>query len=83
MNAKAVVKYLYDTYGDTIFLSLMNQYTPLEQVEGIEALDRKVSKKAYERLIDYAIALGVENAFIQEGDTAEESFIPDFNGEGV
>lgn len=83
MNAKAVVKYLYDTYGDTIFLSLMNQYTPLEQVKGIEALDRKVSKKAYERLIDYAIALGVENAFIQEGDTAEESFIPDFNGEGV
>lgn len=83
MNAKAVVKYLYENYEDTIFLSLMNQYTPLEQVKGIEALDRRVSKKAYERLIDYAIALGVENAFIQEGGTAEESFIPDFNGEGV
>lgn len=83
LNAKAVVKYLYDTYGNTIFLSLMNQYTPLEHVKDIEELDRKVSKKAYERLIDYAIALGVENAFIQEGGTAEESFIPGFNGEGV
>ena len=36
-----------------------------------------------EDVVDYAISLGVRNAFIQEGDTAKESFIPDFDGEGV
>ena len=46
-------------------------------------LSKKLSKKEYERVLDYAIALGVENAFIQEGKTATESFIPNFNYEGV
>jgi len=34
-------------------------------------------------LVDYAIELGIENGFIQEGDVAEESFIPEFDGEGI
>lgn len=37
-----------------------------------------MTKKAYDVLVDYAIDLGVEQAFIQEGETAKESFIPDF-----
>lgn len=83
MDAKAIVRYLYETYGDTIFLSLMNQYTPLPYVKDYPELDRKVTQKAYDRLIDFALSLGVENAFIQEGETAKESFIPAFDGEGV
>lgn len=83
MDSKAIVNYLYTTYGDQIWLSLMNQYTPLEQVASYPELNRKVTKKSYNRLIDYALDLGLENGFIQEGETAEESFIPIFNGEGV
>ena len=60
----------------------MNQYTPLVQVEHIPELNRKVTEKEYEELVDYAIDLGVENGFIQEGETAQESFIPAFEGEG-
>lgn len=83
-NAKAVVKYLYEVYRNQVYMSLMNQYTPLPQVcEAFPELSRKVTKREYERLIDYALCLGVENAFIQEGETAEESFIPAFDGEGV
>ena len=82
-NAKDVVKYLYESYGDSIYISLMNQYTPLPQVKAYPELNRKVTEEEYEELIDYAIDLGVENGFIQEGDTAEESFIPEFKGEGV
>lgn len=82
-DSKAIVKYLYHTYKDRIYLSLMNQYTPLPQVEKYPELNRKVSQKAYNKLIDYALDLGVENGFIQEGETASESFIPDFNGEGI
>ena len=82
-NAKAVVKYVYEKYGDAVFLSLMNQYTPLSQVKNFPEINRKVTEEEYEELVDFAIETGVENGFIQEGETAEESFIPDFNCEGI
>lgn len=83
MDSKAVVRHLLETFGNQIWVSLMNQYTPLEQVALYPELNRKVTKKAYNRLIDFALELGLENGFIQEGETAKESFIPLFNGEGV
>ena len=81
-NGKDVVKYAYETYGDKIFISLMNQYTPLPHVAAYPEIDRKVTEEEYDLLVDYAIELGVENGFIQEGETAEESFIPAFDNEG-
>ena len=85
LDAKKIVRYLYETYGNHIYMSLMNQYTPLDTLdsEKYPELNRRVKKKEYEKLIDYAIKLGVENAFIQEGETATESFIPAFSLEGV
>ena len=82
-NAKSVVQYVYETYGDRVYLSLMNQYTPLPQVKDYPEINRRVTEAEYEELVDYAIDLGVEYGFIQEGETAEESFIPAFDGEGV
>ena len=82
-DAKQIVKYLYDTYKNQIFFSLMSQFTPLPHVEKYPELNQKVSRTDYDAYVDYAIALGVENGFIQEEDVAEESFIPDFNCEGV
>lgn len=82
-DSKAVIKYLYETYQNRIFISMMNQYTPLPQVEAYPEINRKLRKKEYDRLVDYAISIGVENGFVQEGDTAKESFIPEFTNEGV
>lgn len=82
-DAKQIVKYLYETYGNQIYFSLMSQFTPLPHVEKYPELNRRVSPRTYERYVDYAISLGVENGFVQEGDVAEESFIPEFNCEGV
>lgn len=82
-DAKEIIKYLYDTYGNQIYLSLMSQYTPLEHVEKYPELNRKVSRRNYESYVDYAIEIGIENGYIQEEDVAEESFIPCFDGEGV
>ena len=82
-DAKAIVKYLYDAYGDKIYLSLMSQFPPLSNVENYPELNRKVSEKEYEEYVNYAIELGVENGFIQEEDVADESFIPHFDCEGV
>ena len=81
-NAKEVLRYVYETYGDDVYISLMNQYTPFERLKDMDEcreLCRKVTKREYETVVDYMLELGVKNAFIQEGDTAKESFIPDFN----
>lgn len=77
-DSKAAIRYLYETFGDSVYLSIMNQYTPLPHVKKYPELDRRVSEEEYEELIDFALELGVENAFIQEGETAKESFIPEF-----
>lgn len=82
-DSKAVIRYLYETYGDSIYISIMNQFTPLAGLEKYPELNRRVTEEEYNEVVDYAIALGVVHGFIQEGETAEESFIPEFDGEGV
>lgn len=81
-DAKAVIKYLYETYGDNIYISMMSQYTPMPQIASkYPELNRRVTKREYDSLIDYALSIGVENAFIQDRAVAKESFIPEFNNE--
>ena len=82
-DSKAVIRYLYETYGNRIYISIMNQFTPLEGLKDYPELNRRITEAEYDEVVDYAIDLGVECGFIQEGDTAEESFIPEFDGEGV
>lgn len=77
-EGKEIIKYLSDKYGNRIFISLMNQYTPVSDLAEYPEINRKVTKREYDRLVDYALELGLENVYIQEGDTAKESFIPDF-----
>lgn len=82
-DSKKIIKYLLETYGDKIYISIMSQYTPMGKLENFPELNKTVSQADYDELIDYAIELGAENAFIQEGGAASESFIPDFCGEGI
>ena len=82
-NGKDTVSYIYRTYGDRVYFSLMNQYTVLRAFPEHPELNRTVTKREYERLIDHALSLGVKNAFIQEGGTMKESFIPAWDYEGV
>lgn len=82
-DSKRIIEYLYHRYGNDIFISIMNQYTPLKQVENISELNRKITDEEYEEVIDFALDIGVENGFMQEGETQSESFIPSFDYEGV
>ncbi len=82
-DAKRIVAYLSERFGDHIYMSLLNQYTPTEAVRGHRTLHRRVRKKEYDAVVDTAIRLRVEHAFIQEGSAADESFIPAFDYEGV
>ena len=78
-----ILSYLHKTYGEHIYISVMNQYTPLPQVKDLEPLNRKVTRREYRRVLDFALELGIEQGYFQEGETAKESFIPLFDYEGL
>lgn len=82
-DSKKILRYLHTTYGDAIYISIMNQYTPLAGVSEIPELNRKVAPEEYRRVLDFADRIGIENGFMQEDGTAAESFIPPFDYEGV
>jgi putative pyruvate formate lyase activating enzyme len=83
-DSKRIIQYLHETYGEKIYVSIMNQYTPMPGIgDEFPELARRVTKREYERVVNHAIRLGMENVFIQEGPTAEESFIPKFDGTGL
>lgn len=77
-EGKRVIRYLYETYGDRIAISILNQYTPLPHVAAYPELNRTVTEEEYEEVVEFAMELGVGHGFLQEGQAASESFIPDF-----
>ena len=81
-DAKNIINYLYKTFGDSIIISIMNQFTPVNKCK-YDNLNRKVTDEEYNEVIDFAAELGIVNAFVQEGDAAEESFIPDFDKNNI
>lgn len=78
-NAKAVLDYLRETYGKMILISVMNQFTPVRKTDAYPHLNRRVTKREYENVLSYVIEHGMENVYFQEGETAKESFIPEFD----
>lgn len=87
-DSKRILRYLHDTYGNDIYVSIMNQYTPLEHVSTLPeptraALLQTVTPQEYRRVLDFAERIGIEQGYMQEGGTASESFIPPFDGEGL
>lgn len=82
-DSKKVLRWLWENFKDDIWISIMNQYTPLCSDKNYPELSRTVSESEYDEVIDYALELGIENAFVQEGGAVGESFIPPFDLEGV
>lgn len=77
-DTKDVIEYLYGKYKDNVKLSIMSQYTPMPECEKYPEINRKLTETEYENIIDFCLSLGIEDAYIQEGDAAQESFIPEF-----
>ena len=82
-DSKKVISYLYETYKDSIILSIMNQYTPVSGCRLPDELGRMLTVEEYDEVVDFALSIGVENAYVQEEGTVSESFIPEFDNEGV
>ena len=82
-DSKRIVEFIHRTFGDAVYLSLMSQYTPVYKAAEYPEINRTVEQTEYSTLVDYARSLGVSNGFIQEGGSAMESFIPEFDLRGV
>ncbi len=81
--AKRALGMLFDRYGNGIYYSIMRQYTPMGALDSYPELSRPITDREYDRVCTYAAALGIENGFLQEGDSVGESFIPAFDLRGV
>lgn len=82
-DSKNAIRYLLQNFGDSVYISIMNQFTPMPNAKNFPELGRRVTSDEYEELIDYAIDLGLENGFLQGDETASESFIPAFDYKGL
>ncbi len=82
-DSKKLLRYLQETYGENIYISIMNQYTPLPHVADHPLLSRRVTGEEYARVLKFAEQIGISRGFTQEGSAAAESFIPDFDGVGI
>lgn len=82
-DSKKIIEYIYKTFGDSVYLSIMNQFTPFYKCSEYPEINRKLNSKSYNYIVDYAISLGIKNAFIQGGKTCSESFIPSFDLKGI
>ena len=83
-DSKKIMQFLYERFGDAVFFSIMNQYTPQHRANEFNELkSARGLKKDYDELIDFCMDIGIANAFIQEDGASSEKFIPDFNLKGV
>lgn len=82
-DSKKVIRYLHEKYGNAVILSIMNQYTPPKNSLHYPVLNRKLKKSEYDSVVEFALSIGVENAYIQSSESASESFIPAFDHTGV
>ena len=78
-DSMKIIEWLHKTFGDDIYISLMNQYTPMFKSAQYKKLNRKLTTFEYDSVVNFAVELGVKNCFIQIGKTASESFVPNFN----
>lgn len=82
-DSREILTYLHNTYGHNIYISIMNQFTPMPATLGMSDLGHTLKEDTYNRLINYCIDLGIKNAYIQEGETNKDSFIPIWDYTGV
>ena len=78
-----VLDWIWRTFGDRVQLSLMNQYTPMYRAAEYRGMNRRLTTFEYESVVNHAVELGFTRAYIQEGMTASEQFVPHFDGSGV
>ena len=82
-DSKKVIDTIYSLFGDDVYISIMNQYTPMFKAFELKEISKPLNPKVYDSLVNYAAEIGIKNAFIQDNGTNTTDFVPSFNLEGV
>lgn len=77
-DSKKIIDFIYESFKDSVYISIMNQYTPMYKASEFNEINKPLNPSHYNSLINYAISIGVNNGFIQESGTSSEIFVPDF-----
>ena len=80
IEAKMIISYLAERYGEDVIISVMGQYTPI-RADLPDGLAERLSEAEYESVIDFAAGKKI-NAYMQETGSADAGFIPDWNDPG-
>lgn len=78
----AILDFIKAYFPDT-YVSLMAQYTPCGDLSNFPEINRKITKREYEKVVNYALDNSFDKLFIQELSSADKSFIPKFDFTGV
>lgn len=82
-DSKKVLDWISQNAKDSALVSLMSQYTPCHKASDFEEINRKIKPIEYKIVVNYAQKLGITNGFLQEFESAAESFIPLWDLKGV
>lgn len=74
----ALVRWLWENFGDRVQLSLMRQYTPLFRAAEFPPLHRQLTTFEYESVVDAARALGMTRVYVQGAEAVGAQYVPDF-----
>ncbi len=65
------------------WVSLMAQYLPFGEVEGVDELNRRLTQEEYDKVCDHLMDIGIEDGFVQELSSSDEKYIPKFDLTGI
>ena len=81
-SAIQALDYLAENFGDT-YISVMAQYVPCTDLSEYKEINRKITKREYDKVVNHILELGLEKVFLQKLESATEDYIPDFDLSGV
>ena len=82
-DSKKIIDDIYHSFGNDVYLSIMNQYTPMNKVSDYPEINKLLNPNHYDSLINYALSIGITQGFIQDSGTNVTSYVPDFNSDGI
>ena len=74
-DSKKILEW-FSELKDKAYINLMSQYTPFGNIEDFPELQRKITRREYDTVIDYALSLGIEKMYYQQFASADEKYIP-------
>ena len=78
-DSKKLLDWFAGNIGDRAYISVMSQYTPFGETDSFPELKRKVTRREYDTVVDYALSLGIEKMFYQKLDSADTAYIPQWD----